>query len=68
MDSFKLNSIIVYCKVNNLFEIQYIEAIGELTPNIQNNLKLYCYKNKKNISVKQLIETATKHGYNEKQY
>ena len=64
----ELNDILVYCKVNDLFHIEYVSAIGELQPNLQESMQLYCHRLKKHITVKDIIIKAKKHGYNEKQY
>jgi len=61
----ELNSILVYCKVQEIYHIEYITAIGELTPNLQDMMELYCHKNKKNITVAEIVKTAIKHGYKE---
>lgn len=63
MDIKKLNSILVYCKVNDLFHIEYVSAIGELQPNLQESTQLYCHRLKKHITVKDIISKANKHGY-----
>ena len=64
----ELNSILVYCKVNDLFHIEYVSAIGELSPILQESMQLYCHRLKQHITVKDIITKAKKHGYNEKQY
>lgn len=63
MDVKELNSILVYCKVNNLYEIEYISAIGELQPNLQESMQLYCHRSKMFVSVQDIITKAKKHGY-----
>tara|TARA_R100001443_G_scaffold61108_1_gene71344 strand:- start:1391 stop:1597 length:207 start_codon:yes stop_codon:yes gene_type:complete len=64
----ELNSVLVYLKVNDVHQIEYVSAIGELMPTLQDNLELYCYKYKKSIPVSTLVKTAKEHGYNEEQY
>ena len=59
----ELNSILVYCKVNDLFHIEYVSAIGELQPNRQESMQLYCHRLKQHIAVKDIISKAKKHGY-----
>ena len=59
----ELNSILVYCKVNELYHIEYVSAIGELQPNLQESMQLYCYRLQKHITVKDIISKAKKHGY-----
>ena len=59
----ELNSILVYCKVNDLFHIEYVSAIGELQPNLQESMQLYCHRLKQHITVKDIISKAKKHGY-----
>ena len=49
MDIKELNSILVYCKVNDLFHIEYVSAIGELQPNLQESMQLYCHRLKQHI-------------------
>tara|TARA_R100000655_G_scaffold457_1_gene1856 strand:- start:164 stop:367 length:204 start_codon:yes stop_codon:yes gene_type:complete len=63
MDIKELNSILVYCKVNDLFHIEYVSAIGELQPNLQESMQLYCHKLKMFVTVKDIITKANKHGY-----
>ena len=63
MDIKELNSILVYCKVNDLFHIEYVSAIGELQPNLQESMQLYCHRLKQHIAVKDIISKAKKHGY-----
>mgnify|MGYP003110356128 FL=1 len=60
----ELNDILVYCKVNNLYEIEYVSAIGEIEPNLQESMQLYCHRLKMFVSVKDIITKAEKHGYN----
>ena len=64
MDIKELNSILVYCKVNDLYHIEYVSAIGELQPNLQESMQLYCHRLKMFVSVKDIITKAKKHGYN----
>ena len=59
----ELNSILVYCKVNDLYHIEYVSAIGELQPNLQESMQLYCHRLKQHITVKDIIIKAKKHGY-----
>ena len=59
----ELNSILVYCKVNKLYEIEYVSAIGELSPILQESMQLYCHRLKMFVSVKDIITKAKKHGY-----
>ena len=59
----ELNSILVYCKVNNLYEIEYVSAIGEIEPNLQKSMQLYCHRLKMFVTVKDIITKAKKHGY-----
>lgn len=59
----ELNSILVYCKVNNLYEIEYISAIGELQPNLQESMQLYCHRLNMFVTVKDIITKAKNHGY-----
>tara|TARA_B100000965_G_scaffold222783_1_gene186425 strand:- start:314 stop:517 length:204 start_codon:yes stop_codon:yes gene_type:complete len=59
----ELNSILVYCKVNNLYEIEYVGAIGDIQPNLQESMQLYCHKLKMFVTVKDVITKANKHGY-----
>lgn len=61
----ELNSILVYCKVNDLYHIEYVSAIGELQPNLQETMQLYCHKLKMFITVKDIVIKAKKHGYKE---
>ena len=68
MEVKEFNSILVYCKVNNLYEIEYISAIGELEPNLQESMQLYCHRLKMFVTVKDIITKSKKHRYNEKQY
>ena len=63
MEVKEFNSILVYCKVNNLYEIEYISAIGELEPNLQESMQLYCHRLKMFVKVKDIITKAKKHGY-----
>ena len=63
MDIKELNSILVYCKVNDLYHIEYVSAIGELQPNLQESMQLYCHRLKQHITVKDIIIKAKKHGY-----
>jgi len=59
----ELNSILVYCKVNNLYEIEYVGAIGDIQLNLQESMQLYCHKLKMFVTVKDIITKAKKHGY-----
>ena len=59
----ELNDILVYCKVNNIYNIEYVSAIGELQPNLQESMQLYCHRLKQHITVKDIISKAKKHGY-----
>ena len=59
----ELNSILVYCKVNDLFHIEYVSAIGEITPILEQEMQLYCHRLKQHITVKDIISKAKKHGY-----
>jgi len=59
----EFNSILVYCKVNNLYEIEYVSAIGEIEPNLQESMQLYCHRLKVFVTVKEIINKAKKHGY-----
>jgi len=59
----ELNSILVYCKVNNLYEIEYVSAIGDIGENLQESLQLYCHRLKMFVTVKDIITKAKKHGY-----
>tara|TARA_R100000664_G_C2732093_1_gene122417 strand:- start:982 stop:1194 length:213 start_codon:yes stop_codon:yes gene_type:complete len=62
----ELNDILIYCKVNELYRIEYIDAIGDLQPinsSLQEYMQLYCHKFKKFVSVKDIITKAKKHGY-----
>tara|TARA_R100001443_G_scaffold44134_1_gene57092 strand:+ start:157 stop:360 length:204 start_codon:yes stop_codon:yes gene_type:complete len=59
----EFNSILVYCKVNNLYEIEYVSAIGDIEPNLQESMQLYCHKLKMFVTVKEIINKAKKHGY-----
>jgi ABC-type uncharacterized transport system substrate-binding protein len=61
----ELNSILVYCKVKEIYHIEYITAIGDLTPNLQDMMELYCHKNKKSFTVSEIVKTAKKNGYKE---
>ena len=63
MEVKELNSILVYCKVNDLFHIEYVSAIGELQPNLQESMQLYCHKLKMFVTVKDIITKAKNHGY-----
>ena len=63
MDIKELNSILVYCKVNDLFHIEYVTAIGELQPNLQESMQLYCHRLKMFVTVKDIITKAKNHGY-----
>ena len=63
MDIKELNSILVYCKVNDLFHIEYVTAIGELSPILQESMQLYCHRLKMFVTVKDIITKAKKHGY-----
>ena len=47
----ELNDILVYCKVNNIYHIEYVSAIGELQPNLQESMQLYCPRLKQHIKV-----------------
>ena len=60
----ELIDILVYCKVNDLYHIEYVSAIGELQPNLQESMQLYCHRLKQHITVKDIITKAEKHGYN----
>ena len=64
MEIKELNSILVYCKVNNIYEIQYVEYSGRVSSELQNTMELYCFKYNKYIPVKNIIKTAKEHGYN----
>ena len=35
----ELNSVLVYLKVNDVHQIEYVSAIGELMPTLQDNLE-----------------------------
>jgi hypothetical protein len=59
----ELNSILVYCKVNNLYEIEYVGVIGDIGENLQESLQLYCHRLKMFVSVKEIITKAKNHGY-----
>ena len=59
----EFNSILVYCKVNNLYEIEYVSAIGDIEPNLQESMQLYCHRLKMFVTVKEIINKAKKHGY-----
>ena len=59
----ELNSILVYCKVNDLFHIEYVSAIGEITPILEQEMQLYCHRLKQHITVKDIVTKAKKHGY-----
>ena len=59
----ELNSILVYCKVNNLYEIEYVGAIGDIGENLQESMQLYCHRLKMFVTVKDIITKAKKHGY-----
>ena len=59
----ELIDILVYCKVNNIYHIEYVSAIGELQPNLQESMQLYCHRLKQHITVKDIITKAKKHGY-----
>ena len=61
----ELNSILVYCTVNDLYHIEYVSAIGELQPNLQETMQLYCHKLKMFTTVKDIVIKAKKHGYKE---
>ena len=63
MEVKELNSILVYCKVNDLFHIEYVSAIGELQPNLKESMELYCHKLKMFVTVKDIITKAKNHGY-----
>ena len=63
MEVKELNSILVYCKVNDLFHIEYVSAIGELQPNLQESMQLYCHKLKMFVTVKDIITKAKNQGY-----
>ena len=59
----ELNSILVYCKVNDLYHIEYVGMKGEIGENLQESLQLYCFKLQMFVSVKDIITKAKKHGY-----
>jgi len=59
----ELNSILVYCKVNNLYEIEYVSSIGDIGENLQESMQLYCHRLKMFVTVKDIITKAKKHGY-----
>tara|TARA_X000001382_G_scaffold130727_1_gene126664 strand:+ start:2024 stop:2230 length:207 start_codon:yes stop_codon:yes gene_type:complete len=59
----EINSILVYCKVENIYEIEYVGSIGTLMPEVKKDMTLYCHKYKKHIPVKEIIKTAEDHGY-----
>ena len=59
----ELNDILVYCKVNNLYHIEYVGAIGDIGENLQASLQLYCFKLQMFVTVKDIITKAKKHGY-----
>ena len=59
----ELNSILVYCKVNNLYEIEYVGAIGDIQPYLQESMQLYCHRLTMFVTVKEIITKAKNHGY-----
>ena len=44
-------------------EIEYVGAIGEIEPNLQKSMQLYCHRLKMFVTVKDIITKAKKHGY-----
>jgi len=64
MDTKELNSILIYCKVHDIYEIQYVESSGRVSSELQDTMELYCFKYNKYIPVKDIIKTAKEHGYN----
>ncbi len=63
MEVKELNSILVYCKVNDLYHIEYISMPGDIGENLQETMQLYCHRLKSYITVKDIITKAKKHGY-----
>ena len=59
----ELNSILVYCKVNNLYHIEYVSMIGDIGENLQETMQLYCHRLNTYLTVKDIITKAKKHGY-----
>ena len=59
----ELNSILVYCKVNDLFHIEYISLSGNIEENLQETMQLYCHRLKSYITIKDIITKAIKSGY-----
>ena len=59
----ELNDILVYCKVNNLYHIEYVSMSGHIGENLQEFMQLYCHRLQMFVSVKDIITKAKKHGY-----
>ena len=59
----EFNSILVYCKVNDLYYIEYIGGVGDIGENLQETMQLYCHRLKMYITPKDIIKKAKKHGY-----
>jgi len=59
----ELNDILVYCKVNNLYHIEYVSMSGNIGENLQEFMQLYCHRLQMFVSVKDIITKAKKHGY-----
>ena len=59
----ELNSILVYCKVNDLYHMEYVSMSGNIEENLQEYMQLYCHSLKMFVTVKDIITKAKKHGY-----
>jgi hypothetical protein len=59
----ELNSILVYCKVNDLYHIEYVSMKGEIGENLQETIQLYCHRLKSYETIKDIITRAKKNGY-----
>jgi len=59
----ELNSILVYCKVNDLYHIEYVSMPGDIGKNLQETMQLYCHRLNTYVAVKDIITKAKKHGY-----
>jgi len=59
----ELNSILVYCKVNDLYHIEYVSMSGHIGENLQETMQLYCHRLNTYVTVKDIITKAKKHGY-----
>ena len=59
----ELNSILIYCKANGLYHIEYVSMIGDIGENLQETMQLYCHRLNTYVTVKDIITKAKKHGY-----